>query len=276
MGDDALDVVDLQEAPMRQLLSTLVVLMALVLSVASAPAEPISGGNNRAILTGETLSGDGFSTFKAVDVSTSGRTEVEELVMVDGFASGSGSSYRLVTRVRNDDDRGHCFVNATLQLRDAAGDDLISDNTFVDGSVGDMAGDIFTSSCVAPGETSYISSILIDDSFDALSAVEVSVDDTNTSGRDPDTVVIPVSYEVVDGSVEVTVENQGDVAASLGDGFHKIFFINSADEPVYWTFVDEVRTAVLEPGETTVMSTSLFGLGEDAAGVELLVDFSID
>ena len=216
-----------------------------------SPTEPPTNspsikGNNSALLTGPTL-GSGSASVGAL------RKEVSKVVSdaPPGLSFGTAYATRTSTTsetlywvlpVTNTSGEALCFIRFNgITFSDGAGNTLAEDDfSYVTGSVGAFSSDMYTDTCLAPGETGYVLGIELSNpnpvytSLDRISIAEVVADSDATV---PPVSIVPQLYTAFGENLNVTVENKGTRTGYVTD-FSSYLLLDAGGGPLAWGFLD--------------------------------------
>jgi hypothetical protein len=163
---------------------------------------------------------------------------------------------------------GHpCFIAAEgLHYLGSTGT-LLNDATdmeYLIGSVGDLGNDIYTNSCLAPGETGYFLDSRTSPSF-FTSPASIELDLSMLSaGTAPAGHLTPTHYELGtcagSRSLRVAAVNDGAstvTVASGGQGLGPAILLDGDGLPAGWIFVEDDQTVQLVAGQQVFFVTAL-------------------
>lgn len=243
----------------------------------------LNTNNNSALLSGDVI---GTNTSAAsnlrksditLDVLNTNASIVLDSLQVTRSSATSTAAYVFISAV-NISENTICFIKInSIIARDSGGTMLGSNSfTFVKGSTRDVGGGIYTSTCMAPGEKGYITSIFLD-VYDSIHTIEIgSVSFNASSSTIPDAKIIPTSYSAsadsFSTSVSVTVKNNGvsSVEAAL---FSSYILLDDQGYPLYYSFFDSPDWGgVYEPSVAHTLTDSLSYPGI-ATTIRPLIDF---
>lgn len=177
-----------------------------------------------------------------------------------------------------------CFIQAMpFQYFNSAGTALNSanDGTYLSGGVGDLGGDIYTHSCLAPGETGYFLDIRSSTSTQYFSVTaSVSMDIASPfSGQAPPGRLTPKQYEIgtcaAGRSIRVTAVNDGTspvAVATSGVGLGPGILLDADGVPAGWIYLEHDMEADLAAGTSTFFFSDLPDVPA-VARVQLFLDF---
>ena len=206
---------------------------------------PVSA-NNSAILEGENL-----GTQTASNSVLRKEVVVEVRVPNSSFKLGkayltrstkSSESFYWVVAVTNTSSQIKCFVEAKdIQLLNDSGTVLVNQAfTFLTGQVGISQNRIYTDTCLAAGETSYILGIELD-LFANVAKISLGLlDSLNSSFSLSSAKIIPQSYAIGQSGLlrdfSATVKHMSNGAVKIGL-FSKFFLLDQSDEPLIFGFL---------------------------------------
>ena len=229
---------------------------------------PSTTANNSAVLSGDAL-GAGIvlnsQLRRAISVSSTAANTAFRLGNAYATRNGANSEtlYWFIS-VTNQSPGLQCFIRAsTLEFRDSTGQTLVTDDfTFVSGSVG-ANGASYTDTCLNSGETGYFFGIELEDEtplvYSSVSNIVIAAIGGDGGFSVPPARIIPQSYSP---SLAVTVRNEGNGAARIGD-FSHYFSLDEANLPLSWGYFDSSFDSlddnpVLEAGDVHTLNEPLF------------------
>jgi hypothetical protein len=149
----------------------------------------------------------------------------------------------------------HCFVAitpSTYQWNTAQGNPPVELMTpYATGSVGDVGSGIYTSSCLAPGETGFILDIehSTDDSdlFTPTLGITMALE-SSFDGTPPAAALVPQSYTDTSGTLTVSFQNVGTGAANI-DASGPYLLLDSGGLPTTFGYLAETPTGLVDVGQ---------------------------
>jgi hypothetical protein len=150
------------------------------------------------------------------------------------------------------------YLSSTGTLLNAA-----ADMDYVIGSVGDMGNDIYTHSCLAPGETGYFLDSRGAAFFTSTASMELDLS-TVAEGTAPAGHLTPKQYELGTcaglRSLRVMAVNDGASTVTVapdGQGLGPAVLLDGDGLPAGWIFVEDDQTVQLMAGQQVYFATAL-------------------
>jgi hypothetical protein len=233
-------------------------------------------GNNSALLRGAAI-GKGTVAVgdlrKQIAVTVLGQND--SLTVGTAFANRSTTTSNtayVILPVTNTGSQTLCFVELEeITYRDAGGAALtVPSLTFVRGSVRKVSANIFTDTCLAPGETGMVADIEAN-LYSAVAKMEFTFKSGSSVISVPAARVIPQSYiQPTTTSLAVTVANLGSAPALVGAQFrfHHWFLFDDAMQPLLWGITDTTAPSIISASGMATISDNVF---YDGSGSRLLV-----
>lgn len=270
----------------------LVVVLMLTTSVLTACSEPSSGsgttppngppGSQEGGQLG-TNSSPISSLRKIVPFSiTNPNTDYSIGTTYVARSSTASSAIYWVTDVTNIGTATSCFVKLnTGEYRSSNGAVLDTEiAAYVHGTMRDLGSNIYTNTCLAPGQIGHFIGITLNVSFDQIDSIvfdNLSVSSSASSA--PALTMSPVGYTVANTTpplqwIDLTVHNNGPANGVVGI-LSLSLLLDSADNPLIWTFFSPPTTwdGSLSAGANGVLESSLLYEG---ASTNLLVYLDYD
>jgi len=171
------------------------------------------------------------------------------------------SFFLLASQVTNTSNSTFCFVKLMgFRSMDAAGTTLMAPmyEPYLDGSVMDLGGALWTDTCLRSQETGWLLDIeLVMDAtarlYDALDGIEFTVALTEASTAVlPTARVVPTGYHVTtDRALVVDFLNEGPGSAQVGQtDSQRYVALDDVGDPVFWSFLSKAVNpqGTLKPG----------------------------
>jgi hypothetical protein len=199
-------------------------------------------------------------------------------------SNDTADAQQLMVEMTYQGSQTECFIKAsTLTLRDSDGVELTSwgASNYIQGSVGFLGGDSYTDTCLQPGETGWVNTLVGISSNTAVPfqdpvSVEIEMELFSVGGVSaPGAITRPASYTMEGSGISFDIENTGTGDAYLEEGYHTYMLLDPAGKPLWWSFAnDQMTTGSLSPNATGFVATDGYYYDGSAERVRVFVDFS--
>jgi hypothetical protein len=211
---------------------------------------PLTGGNAYAALSGPTFGGTSANSSleKAVPLNVlSSNPDIQIPSSAEALQqTSSGTALYMAIPVKNVGTRAYSFVELTNILYKNGGSVLNAtpDVGFVKASVGELTGNVFADSCLAPGETGYVMLIALN-LYSSVTSISLSVSTFSQTPIDPGSALIPQSYAISgtsgSGTLTQIFQNTGLLSLDLNNA-HSIYCtfvaLDASNNPIMWGFTN--------------------------------------
>lgn len=241
------------------------------------PGPDTPGGNNWACLSnGDYPAGlvDDPTLRKVIAYTMSGDAASLDLgPMTISRMSTTSTFVRSHVPVTNVSASTRCFIEMeALSFSDGSAELVADQGNFVQGSVGDVGGGLYTDTCLAPSESGYFLGITEVD-FELIGEASFVIDDPDTLATAPLQSAVPTGYAVDGSDVDITVEHVGGGDINAPD--NSIWLLrDAAGQPVVWGFADAPGESIMSLGDTRTYQSSESFLEQVGSNVCFWLDFA--
>lgn len=209
---------------------------------------PFSGNNNTTILTGNPI---GSNTAVVSDlrkvvavnlVNSNSYIQIGTAYVFRHSATDEDSLYGIIP-ITNISSNSLYFIElTTIDYLDGSNQVLESNEfSFVTGSMGVTSGGSYTDTCLAPGETGFVTFIeipeVLDTYYTKLTSIRISEISAYTDAfYEPDIEIIPQVYEYALPYLYVTLKNTGTRLGYVT--FTQYIMLDSSNLPLMWGFLN--------------------------------------
>ncbi len=227
--------------------------------------------DNSADMTGATFGTDAFDAAQQrrtvpLDVTTSLPGLSLGEAYLTGLASTPEAAY-LILAVTNSGTDFPCFVQTTAyNWLSATGDVLNSACAiYLDGSVGSVSSLVNSETCLAPGETGYLTDVQLATSgslYSEVASIQIGLESTAT-GSTPTSKLLPTRYDVGTCAgvrtvrIEGTASDPGVSVGNFGGDLAPTVFLDAAGLPVRWSLFSQMQAANVASGATAYFTDNL-------------------
>jgi hypothetical protein len=226
----------------------------------TAPTE-----DNSADLSGATFGVDAFdATQQRRTVPIQVTTPLSDLTLgtayVTGLAGDDTVAY-LILPVTNSGADFPCFVQTTTYNWLSATNATLNQAStlYLDGSVGAVSSTVNTETCLAPGETGYLTDAQFVTSgslYSAVASIQIQLESMG-AGSAPPAKLLPTRYDVGTCGGVRTVQVEGTASGatvSIGNvenaDLAPIVFLDADGLPARWSYLTQMTSANVAPGAT--------------------------
>jgi len=241
------------------------------------PGPAPAGGNNWACMSNGDFPAatiDDPSLRKVIPYAVNGESERLDLGPMTVSRNSTTSGFmRTHLPVTNISDTQWCFIQIEELAFSGGGIELAnSDFDFVQGSVGNIGNGLYTSTCLAPGESGYFFEITEVD-FESVNEASFTLEEPDSIGIPPGQSLLPTGYEVEGSDADITVEHvEGEEPIAVDSSLWLL--LDASGEPVSWGFADEPEETLTSQGDTNTYRASAPFLEQVGSTLCLWVDFS--
>jgi hypothetical protein len=227
--------------------------------------------DNSADMTGATFGTDAFdATQQRRTVPIDVTTPLPGLSLGEAYLTGVASTPEaayLILAVTNSGTDFPCYVQTTTyNWLSATGEVLNAAGTiYLDGSVGAVSSLVNSETCLAPGETGYLTDLQLATTgtlYSEVASIQIGLESTAT-GSTPTSKLVPTRYDVGTCSGIRTVRIEGTASApgvsvgNFGGDFAPAVFLDAAGLPVRWSYFSQMQAANVASGATTYFTDNL-------------------
>jgi hypothetical protein len=227
--------------------------------------------DNSADMTGATFGTDAFdATQQRRTVPLDVTTPLPGLSLGEAYLTALATTPEaayLILAVTNSGTDFPCYVQTTTyDWLSATGEVLNAAGAiYLDGSVGTVASLVNSETCLAPGETGYLTDVQLATTgslYSEVASIQIGLESTAT-GSTPTSKLLPTRYDVGTCSgvrtvrVEGTASDPGVSVGNFGGDFAPAIFLDAAGLPARWSYFSQMQAANVAPGATTYFTDSL-------------------